>query len=459
MAKGYAPNMLDYRNQASDLLKGQMDIQKSKMDIMSREPTGYEAEQELLANTRNVVGSGARGKRGSELVIDGVLNGLQYGMRSKEVAGKKDQYSKMRNVLGYFEQVGQELQKQNQQNMQDEEERLQMEPTALTAIDLTYSGMPYEQTDAALRKLFETAKVNNSFVTEDYVGYIPNSSLILMRDENGEVFPADMRSMLRREDVESVQNNYNQRIGNDARMMGARASMMNAETNAAYAPINAEAKQSYMKNTDFNTDPQQRAERAALEERARQNAKYMVELEPKLQNADRALSDLQDLKKVLSDSWTSGSSATKSLLRWLQQRTGSTYTADKISMAMSSQLPSLKEIFGGNPSDADRELFMQTLPGIDKNPKASIERLNQLITQYENKANLYRGQARKYNEQPWANLFTDTGNITQQGSVPYEQGTQTMQVKVRDPNNPNRIKLFSPEEAEIAIKRGGIRVQ
>lgn len=279
MAKGYAPNMLDYRNQASDLLKGQMDIQKSKMDIMSKEPTGYEAEQELLANTRNVVGSGARGKRGSELVIDGVLNGLQYGMRSKEVAGKKDQYSKMRNVLGYFEQVGQELQKQNQQNMQDEEERLQMEPTALTAIDLTYSGMPYEQTDAALRKLFETAKVNNSFVTEDYVGYIPNSSLILMRDENGEVFPADMRAMLRREDVESVQNNYNQRIGNDARMMGARASMMNAETNAAYRPQELAMQQ---KRTDI-------AEQNANTRFEQLGLKSSKELMPRLQASETTI--------------------------------------------------------------------------------------------------------------------------------------------------------------------------
>jgi|GEM_PF-4358490 len=44
MARSSLPNMLDYNKQANEIMKGQVDLMGKKVDLIGKEPTGFEAE-------------------------------------------------------------------------------------------------------------------------------------------------------------------------------------------------------------------------------------------------------------------------------------------------------------------------------------------------------------------------------------------------------------------------------
>ena len=90
-------------------------------------------------------------------------------------------------------------------------------------------------------------------------------------------------------------------------------------------------------------------------------------------------------------------------------------------MLLQSSLYELKNIFKGATSDKDISEFMATLPTLEKNPKASLNRLNVLLTRFENKRNLYKKQVEDYSKDVTANLHSDTQNLNEKKETPPEK--------------------------------------
>jgi hypothetical protein len=83
-----------------------------------------------------------------------------------------------------------------------------MKPYAIGGLEVSYSGMPYEQGNERMRNLVEQAKINNPDIKGDYVGYIPNSPLVNMRDDKGNIGVLNLSSIAGEDSVKRIQGNY-----------------------------------------------------------------------------------------------------------------------------------------------------------------------------------------------------------------------------------------------------------
>jgi len=419
MARSSLPNMLDYNKQANEIMKGQVDLMGKKTDLIGKEPTGFEAEQELFKNIK----AGVEGKRkpAYQTIIEGLMNGVQYGMQKKQVEERKEKYGKIANVLNYFEQNAAALAAQNNKNMQRENERVKVEPYGVAALELSYSDMPYEQINPQMANLFQQAKLNNPNIKGDYAGYIPKTPNILVRDETGNISTFPLTGVVPEETVKRItQNAINQQTA-DARTKSANASALRANIDAEYAETNAEARKTNSDYQNFLMDPKKFAEREGIKTRAAWNSNKIGEIQDNLQNSDVILSDLTRLRDLIKNSWSSGKGLTGGMLiRGLGSIAGQTEDVDEAKMLLQSSLYELKNIFKGATSDKDISEFMATLPTLEKNPKASLNRLNVLLTRFENKRNLYKKQVEDYSKDVTANLHGDTSNLNDKKPAPDE---------------------------------------
>ena len=112
MAKSL-PNSLDYQKHGLDLHKNRLDLTKSRVDLMSKEPGAYEAEIGLLDDFQQ---SNQTRKPGWRALLDGMASGLKYSLKSAENEKKRATYANMEKMLGSFEEVGRQLQQQNEKN-------------------------------------------------------------------------------------------------------------------------------------------------------------------------------------------------------------------------------------------------------------------------------------------------------------------------------------------------------
>lgn len=448
MARSSMPNMLDYNKQANEIMKGQVDLMGKKADLIGKEPTGFEAEQELFKNIK----AGVEGKRkpAYQTIIEGLMNGVQYGMQKKQVEAQKEKYGKISRFLDYFDKTATELSRQNNENMQRENERVKIEPYAKTALELAYNGGDYASTDQAMQNIFRELKATNPQIKGDLVGYIPNTPVLNIRDAEGNIKPLNLTQFVNEETLKRVQDNFQSQQANNARMKSADASMMRAEVDATYAETNAEARKTNSDYQNFLMDPKKFAERESIKVRAAENSKKIGEIQDNLQNSDVIISDLTRLRDLIKNSWSSGKGLTGGMLiRGLGSIAGQTEDVDEAKMLLQSSLYELKNIFKGATSDKDISEFMATLPTLEKNPKSSLNRLNVLLTRFENKRNLYKKQVEDYSKDVTANLHSDTQNLNEKKETPPDKNAGAEQGN--DMGNISYTKMQKPDGTVVAV--------
>lgn len=229
------PTSLDYSTNAQGLLKTGVDLAGQKAKALKHKPTGYEAEATLFKNLR----AGMTGKRKPwhQTVSEGLINGMEYGLQSKQVEAKKADYDKVENFFNYFEQT---LARLNYDNNQVAEQTKLIEnarPYAMGMLSNNFSNLSYEQANQSNQDLFQQAKLNNPNLKGDYVGFIPGTDNLLIRRENGEILPFNLATILPEEAIKDArqaridqQNANSSQMQAQARMMSAHTGQVNAHT-------------------------------------------------------------------------------------------------------------------------------------------------------------------------------------------------------------------------------------
>jgi len=155
-----------------------------------------------------VIGPSGRPRGIGANLAYGVSKGLAHGAKSKSTAEKKDNYDKHANVANYLQNLQGEVVKQNQWYEQEERRMETVKPFAVGGLEVAYSGMPYETGNERMRNVVEQAKIADPRIKGDYIGYVPNSPIINMRDKDGNIVAFSLSNLVGEDVVKRVQENY-----------------------------------------------------------------------------------------------------------------------------------------------------------------------------------------------------------------------------------------------------------
>lgn len=178
-----------------------------KQDLINNvnTPNQHDENAKLFGD---IGGSLGQRPRGWAALASGVAKGLEYGERSKSTAKKQESLDKYNRVMDYFRTQNMEMEKRLQWERQKEQEAAILRPYAVGGMEISYSGMPYEQGNQAMRNVFEQLKVNNPKIKGDYLGYVPNSPLINIRDENGKDTVVSLSNFAGEDVSKRIQGDY-----------------------------------------------------------------------------------------------------------------------------------------------------------------------------------------------------------------------------------------------------------
>ncbi len=160
MAKS-TPNVLDYQKHGLDLRKNQIDVTKNRVELMGKEPGAYEAEMGLLNDFQE---SNKTRKPGWQALLDGMVSGLKYGVKSAEGEKKRKLYDNMEKMLGSFEAAGMQLQKQNEENLLKQQDmETKVIPSAVGYLTYLQSNPRYDEAFNNLNSRVEQIKTVMNF--------------------------------------------------------------------------------------------------------------------------------------------------------------------------------------------------------------------------------------------------------------------------------------------------------
>lgn len=163
MAKSL-PNSLDYQKHGLDLHKNRLDLTKSRVDLMGKEPGAYEAEIGLVDDFKE---SNQTRKPGWRALLDGMASGLKYSLKSAEGEKKRATYANMEKMFSSFEEAGRQLQKQNEKNMRRQEDmETKVIPSAIGYLTYLQNNPTYDEAFNNLHSRVEQIKTVMDFEGE-----------------------------------------------------------------------------------------------------------------------------------------------------------------------------------------------------------------------------------------------------------------------------------------------------
>ena len=165
----------------------------------------HDADADLFAS---IGGAFGKNPRGWGALGAGMAKGAELASRSKSDSKKRESLSKYDRVMDYYRTQNMEMEKRLQWQRQKEQEAEILRPYAVGGMEVSYSGMPYEQGNQAMRNVFEQLKVNNPKIKGDYLGYVPNSPLINIRDENGKDTVVSLSNFAGEDVAKRIQGDY-----------------------------------------------------------------------------------------------------------------------------------------------------------------------------------------------------------------------------------------------------------
>ncbi len=300
------PNLLDYQKQG-------LALQKAQTDLLQNKPLEHQAELEALEDFGKI---NQTRKAPWQALLEGMTSGMKYGLKSQDL-------DKKRKVFESLETYAMAAKQQNSQNEQREQERALVEPYASAAAEVSFSNVPYQEGFALVRDQYNRLRTNHPelVVDGDPIGYIPKSFIINIRDKDGNITPFDLSTALSEDTKKRLQDNSFKQEINDIHRMSA-------ETNARYAPQQADAREAYAQNLRNNWDPNAQYSKAFGAGTGKEHAKRMQSLEEQNAYFDDQLWKVKELKQMLKgDKVIMGDN----LNAWMQKTLGKQFNTEKMS--------------------------------------------------------------------------------------------------------------------------------
>jgi hypothetical protein len=206
--------MLDTNKHSA--IKGYGDALKQEAEL---ENARYKNDASLPSENDNMAGlfssisdaaksPGGRPRGVGASIAAGLSEGISTGYKMKSTQEKKEKFGKYENAMNYFQKVQAEVTKQNQHYAEQEQRMETVKPFAVGALEVAYSGMSYDQGNERMRNIIEQAKLADPRIKGDYIGYVPNSPIVNLRDQNGNITAFSLSSLTGEETVKRVQGNY-----------------------------------------------------------------------------------------------------------------------------------------------------------------------------------------------------------------------------------------------------------
>lgn len=270
------------------------DIYKNKLQS---DPATIDSQ--FYGDIANLAGPNPKGWRA---IWGGFFKGLESGAKSKAA-------EKFSRNMDWIES----MQKSSlDRNLQLEEQAFQIEqakPFAAAALEASYSGGDYGQTNQAMGNIFQQLQMKMpSLNNYRYAGYVPNTGIINLVDDKGKPLAINVSTYAGKDVSDRVTDNYikNQQLGisrehNDIARMNANTSRMNAD---AYAQSlkPSENMMSESPPLEFNGTKYETLPLNTLEKKARADYQNEVvtkgrELIPKNNQALEAIHGMEEVFK------------------------------------------------------------------------------------------------------------------------------------------------------------------
>lgn len=363
-------------------------------------PNEYDVDAELFGNVKKQFGGDGK-PRGIDALISGIATGAEYGSKMKGIGLRKEELAKYNKVMDYFMAANMEAEKANKKNMEMEEKRQSLMPYGLAGMELSYSGMPYESVNEKMRNLFEQAQLNDPNIKGKYIGFIPNSPLLNIRDENGKDSVFSLAKIVGEDGVKRIQGDWVERQKMDVQQQGLKLQerglgIQQQNANTSKGHLELEKAKATGENGESEADKLflQESTKAAAKDAAeyRKNVRQDYEEAQKLEQVSK------DIKEALkAGAFTNEGSASRVRAFFGLAAGGKGATATQmLQQAAGNLIPKIKDAFGGRVTNTDLEFAEEfMLPG-SKISKASNEKflqgLDRLISrkkqQYVNLENI-----------------------------------------------------------------------
>jgi len=258
-------------------------------------PNEYDVDAELFGNIKKQFGGEGK-PRGVDALISGLATGAEYGSKMKGIGLRKEELAKYNKVMDYFMAANMEAEKANKKNMEMEEKRQSLMPYGLAGMELSYSGMPYDTVNNKMRNLFEQAQLNDPNIKGKYIGFIPNSPLLNVRDENGKDSVFSLAKIVGEDGVKRIQGDWVERQKLDAQQQGVQLQERVVKINEDY--LNLEKQHSPEKIEIRKLEAENALERTK-ELGARRIQKTREYYEPKLQATTNVINTGTKLREIV----------------------------------------------------------------------------------------------------------------------------------------------------------------
>ncbi len=412
---------LDYQKHGLEVHKNRIDLAKNRVELMGKEPGAFDAEIGLLDDFQQANQSR---KVGWRALLDGMTSGLKYGLKSAEGEKKRATYANMEKMFSSFEEMSKQLQQQNEKNrLRQEDMETKVIPSAVGYLTYLQNNPTYDEAfnnlNSRVEQLGTVMSSQASLFDGELVALSPrNYEVGIFKDrKTGQLKETPISSLLPPDLLKGRPDLNTYERAKDGEKMNLERQKANARTLKA-------------KNSAKDSDAQKQARLVANEEETR----TYLELYGLLKNPDI---DPTSSTGTGIKNWAAqnvplvGGLVGEGLAK---QQAYSQATANLKGQAFKKH---------GYRNQAEFE-NIHTLP--DTLPRK--EALKFVETELRKKGIPIPEQARL--EQ--ASLGqTRLGQAETGGNV-------AGRIKVKDPST-GQIGLLSPEQAKIAISRGGVQVE
>ena len=358
-------------------------------------PNEYDVDAELFGNIKKQFG-GDGNPRGIDALVSGLATGAEYGSKMKGIGLRKEELAKYNKVMDYFMAANMEAEKANKKHLEMEEKRSQLLPYGLAGMELSYSGMPYDTVNDKMRNLFEQAQLNDPTIKGKYIGFVPNTPLLNVRDENGRDSVFSLAKIVGEDGVKRIQGDWVERQKLDAqqqglqlqeRGLGIQQERLNLEKE--FAPQKYEAAQSRIQETGRRNDIMEgRVGEAGFKRIEAAKQKYLPKIEAsgrveQIINKIRPIVEKhpEALQSVLNVVWNNDDDGiiTGTIKALAQQQTNNE-TAEAIAeLGKYTNELKIGVVKGlSNPNQFIDKIVAGTIPGKNMPPKSFLNILNEM---------------------------------------------------------------------------------
>lgn len=425
------PNALAYQKHGLNLHKNQVDLVKNRVELMGKEPGAFDAEIGLLNDFQE---SNQTRKPGWRALLDGMASGLKCTLKSAEGEKKRATYANMEKMLGSFEEVGRQLQQQNEKNrLRQEDMEMKVIPSAVGYLTYLQNNPSYDEAFNNLNSRVEQLKTVMPFDGELVALSPRNYEVGIFKDrKTGQLKETPISSLLPPDLLKGRPDLNTYERAKDAEKMSLERQKADAKTLKAQTRLGQNAGQ--------YSDAQKQARLAQTSLVAdEEETRTYLELYGLLKNPD--IDPTSSLGTGIKN-WVSqnvplvGELAGEGLAK---QQAYSQATANLKGQAFK------KHGYRNQAEFENIHTLPDTLPRKEalKFVEAELRKKGIPIPEQASLEQTRLGQA----------------GLGQAGLGETEAGGNVAgQIKVQDPST-GQIGLLSPEQAKIAISRGGVKVE